>query len=124
MCSKAGTSDDLISSRSGSAIANPRDSRRNQEQVRPILPDMERLCQPSSVSSAGYSGSGASSLKSSVNAPNITFTVEASHVGTTVLPPSIAHGEQPPGSGHAFEFVFTLVEQFDVGAGDEIGNRS
>jgi hypothetical protein len=36
----------------------------------------------------------------------------------------IVDAEESPGSGDAFEFVFALVEEFDVGACDEVGDGS
>ena len=33
-----------------------------------------------------------------------------------------ADAEEPPGSGHTFEFVFAAVEEFNVGSGDEISD--
>src|SRR5947207_3157402 len=35
---------------------------------------------------------------------------------------SVADAEQPPGSGHAPEFVVALVEEFDVRTGDEVSD--
>jgi hypothetical protein len=35
---------------------------------------------------------------------------------------SVGHAVELPRSGDAFEFVFTVVAQFDVGAGDQVGH--